>query len=43
MEFTLPLDRMTTADKLRALAQIGDDLSRRPEEVPSPVWHADVL
>jgi len=43
MEITIPLDKMTTADKLRAMERIWDDLQRKPEDVPSPAWHADVL
>ena len=43
MELILPLTRMTTSDKLRALEKIWDDLSRASENVPSPAWHADVL
>ena len=43
MELTLPLTRMTTSDKLRALEKIWDDLSRASENVPSPSWHAEVL
>lgn len=43
MEVAIPLDKMTTSDKLRALEAIWDDLWRTPNEVPSPSWHADVL
>jgi len=43
MERLIGLEEMTTADKLRALEQIWDDLLRTPEEVPSPAWHEDVL
>ena len=43
MELSLPLDQMTTSEKLRALEQIWEDLCRTPEDVPSPAWHADVL
>ncbi len=43
MEVTLPLDQMTTTEKLRALEQIWENLCRTPNEVPSPSWHADVL
>ena len=43
MDVQLPLDSMTTLDKLRVLERIWDDLQRRPEEVPSPSWHGDVL
>ncbi|MBI2899065.1 MAG: addiction module protein [Planctomycetes bacterium] len=34
---------MTTADKLSAMERLWDDLCRRPEDVPSPIWHRDVL
>lgn len=43
MELALPLDQMTTAEKLRALEQIWENLCRTPDEIPSPSWHADVL
>lgn len=43
MELVLRLDQMTTAEKLRALEQIWEDLCRTPDEIPSPSWHADVL
>ena len=43
MQVTIPLDKMTTSDKLRALEEIWTDLQRTPEAVPSPAWHADVL
>ena len=43
MRLTLDLDTMTTADKLRAMEAIWDDLLRSAEQVPSPAWHGDVL
>ncbi len=43
MELQIPLDKMTTLDKLRALERIWDDLQQKPEEVPSPSWHGGVL
>jgi len=43
MEPLLPLDKMTTADKLSAMEQLWDELCRTPEEVPSPAWHKKVL
>ena len=43
MELALPLDQMTTAEKLRALEEIWENLCRTPNEVPTPSWHADVL
>jgi len=43
MKLTIPLDEMTTVEKLQALEEIWADLQRVPEELPSPGWHADVL
>ena len=43
MQVAIPLDKMTTADKLRTLEEIWTDLQRTPDEVPSPAWHSDVL
>ncbi len=43
MKLTIPLDEMTTAEKLQAIEEIWADLQRAPEEIPSPGWHADVL
>ena len=43
MQLAIPLDKMTTVDKLRALEDIWSDLQSVPDEVPSPAWHADVL
>lgn len=43
MELTLPLEKMTIADKLRLIEEIWDDLLRSAQDIPSPAWHADVL
>ncbi len=43
MKIDIPLDKMSTSDKLWALEQIWDDLQRSPGDVPSPSWHEDVL
>ena len=43
MEFVLPLDKMTTEDKIAAMERLWEDLCRTPESVPSPSWHEDVL
>ena len=43
MSFTLPLDQMTTADKLRVIEEVWDDLCRNPADVPSPSWHEETL
>ena len=42
-DLDLPLDQMTTEEKLRTLEVIWDDLCRSSEDVPSPAWHGDVL
>lgn len=43
MDVNLPLDKMTVAEKLRAIEEIWNDLCRTPEKIPSPGWHEDVL
>lgn len=42
-EAALPLDQMTTAEKLRAMEAIWADLTRNAESFESPAWHAEVL
>ena len=43
MEATLPLDKMTVAEKLRAMEMLWADLSRNEAQIESPAWHGDVL
>lgn len=43
MNVTLPLDEMTTLEKLEALEQIWADRSGDALGVPSPGWHQDEL
>jgi len=43
MEATLPLDKMTVAEKLRAMELLWADLSRSEAQLESPAWHEDVL
>ena len=43
METGLPLERMTVAEKLRAMEALWADLSRNADAFDSPPWHADVL
>jgi hypothetical protein len=42
MDITLPLDQMTTAEKLRLMEALWADLSR-DESFESPAWHEQVL
>ena len=43
MGAVLPLDKMTTQEKLRALEAIWDDLSHAPVDIPSPSWQGEEL
>lgn len=43
MEATLPLNKMTVAEKLRAMEMLWADLSRNDAQIESPVWHGKVL
>ena len=43
MEITLPLDKMTTEDKIRTMETIWQDLCKKSESIPSPSWHKDIL
>ena len=43
MDLALPLNEMTTADKLFIMELLWDDLCRTPEDLPTPAWHEEVL
>jgi hypothetical protein len=43
MQATLPLDKMTKEEKLRAMEALWADLSRDETQVASPTWHGEVL
>lgn len=43
MNIALPLDQMTTAEKLRVMETLWVDLSRNEQEIESPEWHEQVL
>ena len=40
---SIPLDKMSLAEKLEAMEALWADLSRTPADVPVPQWHRDVL
>ena len=42
MPVHLEIDKMTLAEKLRAMEALWDDLCRR-DAVPVPQWHKDIL
>ena len=43
MKITAQLDSLSTADKLRAMEYLWDDLCRHADAVSSPAWHDEVL
>ncbi len=43
MAVTIPLNQMTTTEKLLAMENIWNDLCQRADEIPSPPWHGKVL
>ncbi len=43
MNVTLPLDQMTTTEKLSVMESLWKDLSKNPDDYESPDWHRDVL
>ena len=40
---SIPLDKMSLAEKLEAMEALWADLSRTPGQVPIPDWHREVL
>ncbi len=43
MGFSLPLDKMTTAEKLAAIELLWEDLCKHTENMPTIPWHGTVL
>lgn len=43
MNTAIKLENMTTADKIRTMEDLWDDLCRHAEDLPSPAWHLDLL
>ena len=43
MKAYIPLDDMTVEEKLQAIEMLWEDLCKQQEDVPSPIWHGDVL
>ena len=39
----IPLDGLSVEQKIHLMERIWADLSQRPEVLPSPAWHGDVL
>jgi len=43
MNTVLDIGKLSHTEKLRAMEELWDDLSRFQDEYPSPAWHGDVL
>jgi putative addiction module component (TIGR02574 family) len=43
MSADLAIESMTLTEKLALMERLWSNLSRRPEEIPSPEWHGEVL
>jgi hypothetical protein len=43
MNTVLDIGRLSHTEKLRAMEELWDDLSRSQDEYPSPDWHGEVL
>jgi len=43
MQISLPLDEMTTQEKISAMEALWRDLSKDSEACDSPLWHKEVL
>ncbi len=43
MNISLPLDKMTSLDKIAVMEKLWDDLCRNAESFSSPEWHQGVL
>ncbi|HCS12849.1 MAG: acyl-protein synthetase [Zetaproteobacteria bacterium CG06_land_8_20_14_3_00_59_53] len=43
MQISLPLDEMTTQEKISAMEALWHDLSKDSETYASPLWHKEVL
>jgi len=43
MAITLPLNKMSRSEKLRAMEALWADLTGKRDQFDSPDWHADAL
>jgi putative addiction module component (TIGR02574 family) len=40
---SIPIEDLSTADKILLMERLWENLSRRPTDIISPNWHGDVL
>ncbi|HRX17331.1 MAG TPA: addiction module protein, partial [Spirochaetota bacterium] len=43
MKVTIPVDKMSTNEKIEAMELLWDDLCKSTEKVPVLDWHKDIL
>ncbi len=43
MEINLPLKQMSIEQKFQVMETIWDDLCKRTDNIPSPIWHKNIL
>ena len=43
MSITLPIDKMSTTDRIQAMEDLWDALTHENKEIESPAWHEEVL
>ena len=43
MSITIPLEKMSIEEKIRAMESIWDDLCHKADSIASPSWHKEVL
>ncbi len=43
MEIILPLEKMTTKEKIQTMEMIWDDLCKKADNISSPPWHEKIL
>lgn len=43
MEINLPLKQMSIEQKIQVMETIWDDLCKRTDNIPSPIWHKNIL
>jgi hypothetical protein len=43
MDISLPLEQMSTEEKIRTIETIWDDLCKKADSLSSPAWHKNVL
>ena len=43
MQVNLPLEEMSTEEKIQTMETLWDDLCKKADSLTSPSWHKDIL